>query len=623
MAADAVNDSTRGRVTHAGYGLIVDRARSRRCRALLIAAGLALLWAWSISFSGGFIFTIGQLRISSRNSNNALVLALLALTAAWVVAPRGRRWQTAVGEFNDLARTLEKRLPRLTPPQTRALITGTTALIAATVVLVGIFQGAFVAGGPDSYGYVSQARLWRDGVPRVELPRVGVLPDGIPLEVLIPLGYRLGTDGASLVPIYSPGYPMLMAAVDRVGPVGSMFLVMPFLAGIAVWATYLLGSITVGRVAGMIAALILATSPAFDLQLTHGPMSDIPAMALWTVVLVLLPRPSRNSAFLAGIVAGTAILVRPNLAPLALVPGAFLVWNAAVKRQTQSQAIQRLLLFGIGSVPACFVVAYLNAYWYGSPLASGYGALAGGLYRWDYFWPNVADYTERMIGSQGPLVVLGLVAPVLLWRGQAAEQGDARSRSILVTYTAFAIAVYLCYAFYVPLDTWWTLRFLFPAFPVAFVFVSAALLGMSARLPAAARWLAVVVLVGTGAAHAVAFGRLNSSFDSAKDWRYATAGRYIAEKLPERAVFFTMLHSGSARYYSGCLTVRYDLIPPQLLERAIAHFQEQGYAPYLLLDDSERGHFVDRFTGATSLAALDWQPTAEFDGVAIYDVSAK
>jgi hypothetical protein len=366
-------------------------SRSKPCRLLLIASGLALLWAWIISFSGGFIFRIGQLRISSRNSNNPLVLALLALAAAWVVAPRGRRWQTAVGEFNELARTLERRLPRLTPPQTRALVTGTAALIAATVVLVGVFRGAFVAGGPDSYGYVSQARLWRDGVPRVELPRVGVLPDGIPLEALVPLGYRLGTDRASVVPIYSPGYPMLMAAVDLLGPAGSMFLVMPFLAGIAVWATYLLGSITVGRVAGMIAALILATSPAFDLQLTHGPMSDIPAMALWTVVLVLLPRRSRNSAFLAGIVAGTAILVRPNLAPLALVPGAFLVWNAAAKRQAQSLAIQRLLLFGIGSAPACFVVAYLNVYWYGSPMASGYGSLAGGLYRWDYFWPNVSD----------------------------------------------------------------------------------------------------------------------------------------------------------------------------------------------------------------------------------------
>jgi hypothetical protein len=47
------------------------------------------------------------------------------------------------------------------------------------------------------------------------------------------------------------------------------------------------------------------------------------------------------------------------------------------------------------------------------------------------------------------------------------------------------------------------------------------------------------------------------------------------------------------------------------------------FVPYLLLDDGERGHFVDRFTGATSLAALDWQPVATLDGVAIYDLPAK
>jgi len=62
-------------------------------------------------------------------------------------------------------------------------------------------------------------------------------------------------------------------------------------------------------------------------------------------------------------------------------------------------------------------------------------------------------------------------------------------------------------------------------------------------------------------------------------------------------------------------------LTPQLLERAIAHFQKQGYVPFLLLDDDERGHFVDRFTGATSLAALDWEPVAALDGVAIYDVA--
>jgi hypothetical protein len=243
----------------------------------------------------------------------------------------------------------------------------------------------------------------------------------------------------------------------------------------------------------MIAALILVTSPAFDLQLTHGPMSDIPAMALWTVVLVLLPRLSRNSALLdtAATTSGrTSLTIRGALSP----------------------ARVRLL---------------------------------------SRVWRRRCCYGEVRRANMVTRV---------------------RDRSF--TYTAFAIAVYLCYA-YVPLDTWWTLRFLFPAFPVVFVFVSVVPLSVPARLPPGARWLTVVVLVGTGVAHAVAFGRANSSLDSAKEWRYATAGHYIAETLPERAVFFTTLHSGSARYYSGRLTVRYDLIPPQLFERAIAHFSNK------------------------------------------------
>ena len=38
-----------------------------------------------------------------------------------------------------------------------------------------------------------------------------------------------------------------------------------------------------------------------------------------------------------------------------------------------------------------------------------------------------------------------------------------------------------------------------------------------------------------------------------------------------------MLHSGSARYYSGRLSVRYDFIPPDRLEAAVEHSRKQEY----------------------------------------------
>jgi hypothetical protein len=287
-------------------------------------------------------------------------------------------------------------------------------------------------------------------------------------------------------------------------------------------------------------------------------------------------------------------------------------------------AVQRLFLFAAASLPGCLVVGYLNDYWYGSPLASGYGPLAGSLYRWHYFWSNVAQYTERIVASQSFVVLLAGLGPVLLWRDRAKAPEQARSRSMLIVCTAFAIGVYICYAFYVPLDTWWTLRFLFPAWPIAFVFLSVAFLELSAWFPGRLRWLVVVLLVGWVTTYGISYGRSNGSLDSHVEQRYAAAGNYVARVLPERAVVFAMLHGGSVRHYSGRLMVRYDLIAPDLLEAAVEHFRKQGYAPFLVLDENEKGDFVARFSGATRLAAIESRrPVATFEGVEIYDLSQR
>ena len=601
------------------HAAISDSAPSTRCRILLVVAQFAVAWAYAISITGGFVVELGPLRISSRNANNPLLLALLAMGAAWILAPAGRRGSTMLAESTWLASALNKVVAPWIPSRLHGRYgMVVAALLAGTVASVGVFRGAFIAGSADSYGYVSQAHLWLSGTLRVPLPQVGELPEGVRADAFAPLGYRVAPDGASLVPTYSPGLPLQMAMFDRMFGPGAMFYVMPLLGGVAVWATYLLGTRVAGTAAGVIAALLLATSPAFVLQLTHAPMSDIPAMAWWTVALVLLLRSSRIPALLAGAAAGVAILTRPNLAPLMFVPGAFLIWKAAAKRVDHPVAVHRLLLFGIGLVPACLLVAYLNNYWYGSPLTSGYGSLAG-LYGRQHFWTNVADFSRRLLASQGPLVLAAVAAPALLWRRRESDSGPVAARSTLVLCIAFAIGVYLCYAFYVPLDTWWTLRFLFPAFPIIFVFLSVALLSIPARLPPTARWLVVVTLVGLVVSHAIAFGRNNYAFDSTDEQRYADVGRYIAQKLPDRAVLFAVLHSGSARHYSGRLTVRYDYIAPELLEATIEHFRTRGFIPYFLLDAGEKREFVERFSPTTRLGTLDWQPVAVVHAVALYD----
>jgi hypothetical protein len=575
------------------------------------------LWAFVIAVTGGFVLEVGRMRISSRNHINPLILAVAAFTAAWLVAPRGHRRQVIGVEFERLVRAVDEAVPHLTPSQARWAARGAAGVIAIAVVTIGVLRGAFVAGGPDPYGYVSQARLWTTGIPRVPLPDV-TLPEGISRHVFMPLGYRLAPDEESLVPTYPPGYPLQMAAAEWVAGPDAVFYVMPILAGVAVWATYVLGTTLAGSAVGVIAALLLATSPAFLSLVTHMPMSDIPAMAWWALAFVVLSRSSRTSALLAGCAVGVAILTRPNLAPLAAMPAALLAWNFTAPA-SRPIAIKRLLLFAIAPCGACLAIGYLNDQWYGSALASGYGPLLGTLYHSDFFWPNVAQYTQRMVASQSPIVLLAAIGPVVLWRNGRDVAGLIDRRSFLVACVAFAVGVYACYAFYVPLDTWWTIRFLFPAFPMLLVFVSAALVGLTTSLRPHLRRLAVATVLAVVTIWVMTFARSNDALESTTEQRYATVGAYIAQKLPDRAVLFTVLHSGSARYYAGRLTVRYDFVPPDRLDAAVEHFRKQGYIPYLVLDDDERGEFVQRFSRATTLGTLDWPPVVAIDGVTIYD----
>ena len=75
-----------------------------------------------------------------------------------------------------------------------------------------------------------------------------------------------------------------------------------------------------GGMAGATAAILTATSPIVLFQVVQ-PMNDVLAAALWLAALALLiDQDSRRSPLVAaGILIGLAILVRPNLAPLALV----------------------------------------------------------------------------------------------------------------------------------------------------------------------------------------------------------------------------------------------------------------------------------------------------------------
>jgi hypothetical protein len=595
-------------------------SREAARRALLGLATFAYLLALGIALTGGGILTIGSLRLSIRGTRNPLLVLALTLAAALALSPRGRRWRTLADEWAAITAPFERIASRLAiRPATAA------AAIAAGVAAVGILVGTGTAGAADSYGYVSQARLWANGELRVEQPLLRNLPDGIAPETLVPLGYRLSTDRQALVPVYAAGYPMVMALFERIGGPDAVYLVMPLLAGVAVWCTYLLGASLVSPVAGLIAAALLATSPSVLFILTHSPMSDIPAMAWWMLALVAGIGSSARSSLLSGLAAGAAILTRPNLVPLVVIVAALqtpvgrdrdLSAEALAKAEaappTRATAIRRLLLFAIGPIVAALIVAALNATWYGSPTEAGYGTLAGVLYRWEFIGETLRRYPAWLWDTQRWTVLAAVAGGAGLWMHRLAP---ARPRPLLVCGT-FAIGVCLSYAFYLPLVEWWTLRFLFPALPLLCILAAMGVLRLPPRprlLPAAA----AVLMAALG----IAAARDRAAFDTANELRYRTAGRYIADRLPPKAVVLSMIHSGSANFYSGRQTMRWDMLRPEQLDPLVADLRQHGYAPYILLDDFEEQLFSKHFTGASRLGPLDWPPLLSLPRVRLFDAT--
>src|SRR5207248_10409442 len=99
-----------------------------------------------------------------------------------------------------------------------------------------------VAGGADSYGYVSQAGLWRVGQLARTQEIIGTSPWPLADETWSPLGYRPRSDRRdTIVPVYPFGLPLLMALFQIVGGYCAAFLVVPCCGALLIGLTYALG----------------------------------------------------------------------------------------------------------------------------------------------------------------------------------------------------------------------------------------------------------------------------------------------------------------------------------------------------------------------------------------------
>jgi hypothetical protein len=488
---------------------------------------------------------------------------------------------------------------RTDPPAAIAL----TAAIAA--LIVGLVWGTWTAGGSDSYCYVEQAERWAAGAILAPQAIDFTPPWADRWLPLAPTGFVPSpTVSGALAPICPSGLALTMAPFRWAGGRSAVFLVVPLLGALLVWATFLLGRRVSDAATGALAAVWIATSPIVLFQIVQ-PMSDVPAAAWSTLATWLVVRGGRRGLALAGLAAGAAVLTRPVLAPLAVALMAAVLTRPGLSgRERWQQAVS----FCLGGAPGAVALASIQWALYGSPLSSGYGS-ADALFALAHVRTNAGLYAGWAVATQTPLLLL---APFALL--------ERRTRWASAVLLAGAGAVVAAYLPYVTFDDWSYLRFLLPALPLVLVPASRALVIGLMRLPPRAAAAAIAAAGVCLAAYGVQTARTRFAFDlRTSEAKFRIAGDVVRTSLPPRAVVLTIWHGGSVRYYGERLSIAWDGFPPQDFDATVRTLEAAGRPVYFLLEDSEEPRFRERLGGVTPLAALDWPPVAIIGrGVKIY-----
>ena len=541
-------------------------------RVVLAGAAAACAWAVAVGVTGGFVLQAPWGRISSRDLWRPLAVGaalLLLYVARW-----RHRW------VDDVRLLAGLRWPPMAG-----------AAAAAFALVLGVTLRSTVAAGPDASGYVSQAALIARGELTIPVPQWALrAPWPRAQETAAPSGYVPTKDGARLAPNYQPGLPLLMALAQILGGPSAVYFVVPLLAAVAAWATYRLGQLLAGPWAGAIASALLVSSPAFLVMLVQA-MSDVPVTAFWTVALVAAVR---GRAWSAGAATAAAVLIRPNLVPMAGIPALLLV---AADRGN----LRQLVAFAVAAVPAPLLIAGLNDHHFGSPLRSGYGSLEE-LYSPVNVVPNLLQYGRWLVTAHGPLILLAALAPLVK---SIYLLPQPQVWLIVAATPATVLVLYLPYWVFQP-DEWSYLRFLLPAFPAvlaAFAAVTIAAWRRRRSTPVRAVVLFCILFTAyqgwTFALHHSVFGRRRS------DERYAQAAEFV-RGLPGNAVIASDIHSGPIRFYTGRDVLRFERFDPDTFQTALAYLEAARHTVYLVGEPSEIERFRNRFSGtaiANSLTA--------------------
>jgi hypothetical protein len=504
----------------------------------------------------------------------------------------------------------------------REHVTHVLAFMALSVALIiGVRYGTLAVSSPASTCAVGQARMLVDDQKWLSspLPRESFPPDLS--GMLAPLGFVALNDGSGrAVPGCPAGLSFVMAAAMRVGGDPAVFLLVPLFGVLAVWSTYLLGRTIAGPWAAVAATSLLVCSPLFMSGVIQ-PLSDVPAAALWAACLAASTSTGDGSgafrfrrAIGTGLLAGLAVMVRPHLFPLAIVPVMLVArgWEPVIGRGRDEAVSRRRLVAAtvIGMIPGVAATASLQWRIYGSVVGSAATA-ADGTVGLAQAAVNMASYAWWLGRLHTPVLVLAFLAPLVAWQ-------DKRRLWPLV---AFVLGVWGLEGPYGSVTGWQHAVAVVPALPVLIVLTVAAASSLSSRLGPVWRPIALLIIVAMVGGSWILEGRARGIFEAkATERKYREVGRYAARSLPPEAVVLAALPGGSIRYYAETPTLTWSAIPANRLDALLDNLRSRGYVPFLALDASERDAFGTHFRGHTMLADLDWPARITIGrDISIYD----
>jgi len=528
---------------------------------------------------------VGGVTISS---NNPLKASLGAAAAMAVYLLAGG----AVTSLFRVATPLAVKIERVRPHYIAWALTVVTLAFCVTF-------GTRTIGGSDSYGYMSEADLWLRGTLKVDQSFALDVPWPQGQSTFTPSNYaQWPRDGRFIVPVCAPGFPLLLALAKFIGGQAAVFWVVPLgCAGLVLGTFYVIRRLA-SDAAGAIAAWLVATSPPV-LFLSTSTLTDVPNAAVWAAAFAVLLSRRRWSELVAGLLCSLAVLIRPNLAPLVafLALDIFLYFRGWTR---PGPALGRVSLFCLGVLPGAAALFAFNTYVFGTGIAHGSGTLSSTLLAWSRVGTNFRNYTGYLFETHTYVALAGLFALAVplrrFWPGTA-------DRRVFISIGLFIVVLWSFYFAYDILPAWWYLRFMLPTWPFIIGGIGAVAAWVMRRGPRT-RLVVIVGLIVLGVVQWKTPYARGALVNGGGEARYIVAAQLARRVTAPNSVILSAEHSGSVRYYSGRMTMRFDHLDPAWLDRAVDWLATHGVHTYAVLEDWEVSEVRTYFAGSARLAAL-------------------